>query len=274
MVGPMLWAANAILANVPGGYGELGLINAASQWRTFLMMLPSTFCAAALPIISAEQARPDNDLGYRKVMGLTQGLSLLVVLPLSTLIIFLGDWIMLLYGKDFSEGAPILIGITLGISVSAIGSAAGAGIQAKGMMWFGVLQNLTWGVVLIGFVWCLGPIWGAKSYALGFAVTYLVLLIWSYWVIRSDLPRGMLKRTFSAAGYLVLMSGLSLCLSPPVRQLLALPACGLSVLASFWLLDLELRRSIRGRLRGLAKGDRVRDVSQPTTLGQSSGPRQ
>lgn len=245
MVGPILWLANVILANQPGGYGELGLISAANQWRTATMMLPALLCNAALPILSAEQGKENDPAGYGKVMDVTQSLSILFAVPLSTLIMFLGHWIMGLYGPDFSDGTPVLLGVMFGITISAIGSAAGAGIIAKGMMWFGTLQNLTWGAVLLAFVWTLAPIWGAKSFALGFAVTYFVLLAWSYWVLRQDLPNGMLKRTFSAAGYLLLVTLLCLSLPPVVRAILAAPVFTVSILVSLFVFaGSDLRREI------------------------------
>ncbi len=33
MVGPIIWIANIIIINTPDGYGQLGLFNAADQWR-------------------------------------------------------------------------------------------------------------------------------------------------------------------------------------------------------------------------------------------------
>lgn len=35
MVGPIIWIANIIIINTPGGYGQLGIFTAADQWRLF-----------------------------------------------------------------------------------------------------------------------------------------------------------------------------------------------------------------------------------------------
>jgi len=250
MTSPILWLANTILVNQPGGYGELGLLNAANQWRIVIMTLPALFSNAALPILSSEQGVEHSSTGYGKVMDMTQGLSILAAVPLSIIIMFLSDWIMRMYGRDFSDGTPVLLGVVFGITISAIGSAAGVGIAAKGIMWLGALLNLIWGAVLLAFVWALAPVWGAKSFALGFAVAYFILLVWSYWVLRRDLPNGMLKRTFSAAGYLLLVTLLSLCLSPVVRAILAGPMFVVSALVSlFWFVGQDLRRTLYARVR-------------------------
>ena len=40
LVGPVTWISNTILANQPGGYGEMGLFNAANQWRSVIALAP------------------------------------------------------------------------------------------------------------------------------------------------------------------------------------------------------------------------------------------
>ena len=48
-----MWLANAVLAHQPGGYGELGLFNAANQWRLALLLLPSVLIRVALPLMAS-----------------------------------------------------------------------------------------------------------------------------------------------------------------------------------------------------------------------------
>jgi len=232
MTSPILWLANTILVNQPGGYGELGLLNAANQWRIVIMTLPAIFCNTALPILSSEQGVENGAIGFRKVMDMTQRLSILIVVPLSTLIMFLADWIMRLYGLDFSDGTPVLLGIVLGMTISAIGSVMASGITAKGMMWFGVLQNLSWGAILLWFVWIGARDWGAKSFALGFAVAYMILTVWSYVYLRKDLPPGMFKQTALAVGYVSMLAGICLILTPGLLLYLFLPALVVSAVVS------------------------------------------
>ena len=248
MAAVVVWLTNTLLANQPEGYGELGLLNAANQWRRLIMSLPVIFSSAALPIMSAHMGMEDGSPGFGKVMHMNQRLSILIVVPLSTLIMFLGDWIMRLYGRDFSDGTPILLGIVLGMTVSAIGNATGSAIQAKGKMWFGTLLNLSRGAILLGFVLLGSRAWGARSYALGTAVAYLLITGWSYAYLRKDLPSGMLRQMTLAVAYISFIALVCLFLTPRLRLFASLPAVLVSIFVSSIVsqsLSLEKMASIR-----------------------------
>ena len=53
MVGPIIWIANIIIINTPGGYGQLGIFKAADQWRSVLYFLPVVIGTVLLPMVSA-----------------------------------------------------------------------------------------------------------------------------------------------------------------------------------------------------------------------------
>lgn len=252
LVRPVLWLARIIVANQPGGYSELGLLAAANQWRSVIKTLPAILSSVALPILSSQHAPRENSAAYGKAMDITQSVAVLAVVPATTLIMLLGDWIMRLYGSGFSDGTPVLVGIVFGLSLSALGSAAGAGIAAQEKLWLGALMNLVWGATLLALLWLAAPAWGARAYALGFGVAYTILFAWSYVILRRDLPAGMIRRTFTAGGYLLLIALLSLSLGPIGRVAMAIPLFILSVLMSLFLgTGPELRRAVWKRVRSV-----------------------
>jgi O-antigen/teichoic acid export membrane protein len=248
MVAPVMWLANALVANQPGGYGELGLFAAANQWRAVLMFLPSVLLRVALPLM-ASSLDPARSADFGRTLLLTQGLTVTIALPAGALLMFLAGPIMALYGSEFTHGAPVLIGIVSSLMISSIGSGTGTVIEARGKMWRGVLLNLSWGAVLLVSVWALAGAWGARALALGYVLAYLVLSLWGFWFVASDLPRGMLRRLFGALGYTVCLTGLCVMLPPRLRLLLALPAAlltGYATLLAF--VDRGVSRSLRTRL--------------------------
>ena len=196
------------------------------------MTLPVIFSSAALPIMSSEIGMPQHSGGFGKVMHINQRLSIAIALPLSTVIMFLGDWIMRLYGRDFVDGTPILIGIVLAMAIAAIGNVTGSAIQARGHMWFGTLQNVSRGAILLGFVWLGAAPWGARAYALGMAVAYLIVTGWAFAYLRRDLPEGMLRQTALPVVYVVLLAGICLVLTPIQRLSVSIPALLTSCLVS------------------------------------------
>jgi O-antigen/teichoic acid export membrane protein len=222
MVAPVMWLANAVVAHQPTGYAELGLFNAANQWRTALMLLPLVLIRVALPLMASSiDAQRADDFG--KTLLLTQSLTVAIVLPAGAFLMFLSDPIMALYGREFSHAAPVMIGVVCSIMISSIGSAAGAAIEARGKMWRGLLLNLSWGVVLLAVVWFTADTGGARSLAFGAAVAYLVLSLWGFLYVRSDLPDGMLPRLFWTLAFILCLTVSCVLLPPVVRTLLAAP---------------------------------------------------
>lgn len=249
LVAPVMWLANAILVNQPGGYGELGLFNAANQWRTALMFLPAVLMRVALPLM-ASSVDPRRTEDFGKTLVLTQSLTVAIVLPVATLLMFFSGLVMELYGKEFVHGAPVLIGVACTIMITSIGNAAGAAIEARGKMWRGLLLNFSWAVVLIAVVGLAADSWGARSLAFGSAFAYLVMSLWGFQYVAADLPPGMLPRLFRTLAFAIVMTGVCLLLSPTARMILALPAvlltCYLTLVA---FVDRDLVRALLGRAR-------------------------
>jgi O-antigen/teichoic acid export membrane protein len=255
LVAPVMWLANAIVANQPGGYGELGLFNAANQWRTALIFLPSVLLRVALPLMaSSVDVRRSNDFG--KTLLLTQSLTVAIVLPAGALLMFLADWFMRLYGPEFEHGAPVLIGVICSIMISSIGTAAGAAIEAKGKMWAGLALNLSWAVVLMGVVWFSAASWGATSLAFGSAIAYLVLSLWGFLYVASDLPPGMLSRLFWTLGFTLCLTVGCLLVSAPVRPLLAGPVALMTAFLTMSVfVDRAIGRAVIARARAQLQGN-------------------
>jgi O-antigen/teichoic acid export membrane protein len=249
MVAPVMWLANAILVNQPGGYGELGLFNAANQWRTALMFLPAVLVRVALPMM-ASSVGPRRADDFGKTLVLTQSLTVAIVLPVGALLMFLSGIIMGLYGSEFVHGATVLVGVACTIMITSIGNAAGAAIEARGKMWQGLALNLSWAVILIAVVGLSAGAWGALSLAFGSAIAYLAMSLWGFQYIARDLPPGMLPRLFRTLAFTIVLTVVCLLLSPSARVLLAVPVVlvtGYLTLVAF--VDRGLVRTLATRVR-------------------------
>jgi hypothetical protein len=136
---------------------------------------------------------------------------------------FLADPIMIVFGREFAGGGPVLVGVVCSLMISSIGSGTGAAIEARGRMWGGLALNLSLGVVLIAVVWFSAARWGALSLAFGSAVAYLLLSLWGFLYVASDLPEGMLPRLFWTLAFIVSLTAICILLPPGVRTILAAP---------------------------------------------------
>src|SRR5262249_39158797 len=102
-----MWAVNAVLVNQPDGYSQMGLFNAANQWRALGVFIPTVFNPATFSIQSNLFAT--NRTSYhRSVIGglVVQGT---VAALLAILLSVLAPYLMRLYGSEFKGAAEVLV---------------------------------------------------------------------------------------------------------------------------------------------------------------------
>lgn len=252
--GPVMWLANALLVRQRDGYAELGLLNAANQWRTIAMFLPATLLQVALPLLSSSDGDTRGDSGFARVLEGIQSLTVGVVFPIVALLMFLSDVVVRLYGPSFVRGGPAVRAVAFTTSIMAIGAAMGPAIQAKGRMWLALGINLSWGAITVVCVWLTAGTAGALSVAYGTALGYLLTTLWAFRYLRDSLPKDMLRRVYEG---IVLSLGLLLvssALTPNTRAIFAFPAL---ILVIYLTLTRLVAGNVRQRLRILlASGTR------------------
>lgn len=178
LVSPVLWACNAMLVNQPNGYSQMGLYNAANQWRAAILFLPGILASIALPMLSDYASKNDHS-NYFKALKynamLNAGSALLVALP----IMIFSKCIMRLYGPGFVEGLWTLTLLALTTVFVSLNSIVGQAITSSGKMWIGFMFNLLWACVLLPLCWLsisLG--YGATGLAFSLLISYLFHSIW------------------------------------------------------------------------------------------------
>lgn len=173
MVGPVMWYVNTLFIQIPNGYSELGLFNAANQWKTLLQLLPNTFNMALLPILISFK-NEDNNF----VEKLNMILSWLVVIVIGLLIINIPDIISLFYGKDYISykySMCIVINVLTTI-VLAYKEGMAREMLSQGHMWRGVADNLLWAISLIISVVILRK-YGSIGYSFSYLIAYVMTAI-------------------------------------------------------------------------------------------------
>jgi O-antigen/teichoic acid export membrane protein len=128
-----MWAVNAVLVNQPGGYFDMGLFNAANQWRALGIFIPSVFNPATFSIQSNLFAT-NRESYHRSVIGnlVVQGTVAGVV---AILLSVLAPYLMWLYGSEFHGAAEVLVLLALGwFLVAPIGAFWSAAV-ARGQAW-------------------------------------------------------------------------------------------------------------------------------------------
>lgn len=155
LVVPVMWVANTFLVHQPNGYGEMGLFNAAAQWRNVILFLPGAVAAPLLAVLSHH--RRDQAKTQGKALLATQNVLAAVLLPAALVLIVGAPWLLRLYGAEFRAGHRTFVCVVAATAISAIGSPAGTALGARDKMWVGFALNLGWAVLFLGLAAFLVP---------------------------------------------------------------------------------------------------------------------
>jgi O-antigen/teichoic acid export membrane protein len=186
MVSPALWICNAMLVNQPGGYGEMGIFNAANQWRIAILFLPGVVEAFILPVCSSLRGE-GNWKGYKKVLLYNVYFNAAVTLVAAIVISFCAPLILRGYGNGFESGRLVLVVLCFAAALTAMTGVSGLLIASEDRMWSGLVLNLIWAITLIGSTRMLVSR-GALGLALANLIAYTVHLVtvgvFAFYVIR------------------------------------------------------------------------------------------
>ena len=178
LTGPATWWTNAMVARRPGGYAELGVFQAANQWRSVFLFVPSVLGYVATPLMSSLWGEKDVKRTRRILLGamLASGM---VALPVLLLLLVFTDPVMAAYGSEFRGRGGVLRLTAVTGALVAVQSPVGNFIAASGRMWLGVLMNGGWAAVLLATTWLLlARGWGADGLALAYLIAYAVHSVW------------------------------------------------------------------------------------------------
>lgn len=180
-VGPLTWAANALLANQPGGYTQLGIYNAALQWEVLMKYVPTLIASTSLPVMSDLLGRGFVRDGEVLLLSLLRTM-LILLIPLAIIVSLLSDVIIGFYGPGFGGGQSVLVVVVISSVFASVSSTIGIYINALGKMWIAFAINSIWGITFIT-----SSYYFISDGALGLAkakiVAYGLHLLWSFFVV-------------------------------------------------------------------------------------------
>ena len=173
MVSPTIWVCNAILVNQPNGYAQMGIFQAASTFQHILLFIGGTLGAPLLPML-ANMAGKESDRFARVNILSTWFLG---AIP-GVFLLGYPEVAQALFGKEYAGTDFIWTFTLIVLSASIIVYKQGLSrvLAAYGLMWWGMLSNLFWAVVLVASTWALVS-WGAVGYATAYVTAYALSAI-------------------------------------------------------------------------------------------------
>lgn len=187
--GPVNWGTGTWLVNQPGGYGEMGILNATSSWFQAVAFLPNLLGQVLLPILAGYWAA-NNRHGLNRALWLATWANVIIVLPVVALGCGFSHYIMGLYGPGFAQGWPVLAMTLLSAAVLMIQGPITDRLVATSKMWAYFLAHIIWAMVFVmgSYLWI--PAHGSAGLALGrlFAYTIggLAVTALAWWYSRPD----------------------------------------------------------------------------------------
>ncbi len=184
MLGPAMWVCNALLVNRPGGYGELGLLNAAMKWYAIVIFVPSQFGNAVFPVLAWEKSGESPEGGH-SVLGKAVKATFLLTLAAALPIALFSPLIMRAYGKDFQAGSLLLVLLCAAALFRTTGGVFILELASRNKMWSVVLTTSIWSLVLIGFTGAAIE-HGAMAITQGMLAAFAVQLVALWWMLRTS----------------------------------------------------------------------------------------
>lgn len=183
MISPIQWVINAIMVNTIGGYAELGLFNAANQWRNSLLIFPRWVGQTVTPILSDKYGTGDKK-SVRHLILINLAINLAVVVPTAIIIVFGKNIIMQSYGKSFAGGNTTLLILAISAVFVTVQMPLGHTIAASGKMWLGFILNGITGLTLIGIFFIFKEK-GALGLSYAYLFAYLLHIAWTLLLTRN-----------------------------------------------------------------------------------------
>jgi len=169
LVVPVTWLGSVMLVNF-SDYKELGIFNAANQWRIALLFIPSTIAAVALPMLSKFHGEKSKD--FHKILAFNIVINSFVAVIMTFGVYFFAPLIMSFYGEAYSEGFVVLQIIIISAGLAAINNVVGQAIMSMGKMWHGCGFNCIWGITYLAFAYQLIQSDGARGLAISSLIAF------------------------------------------------------------------------------------------------------
>lgn|GEM_PF-208626 len=223
LVTPIIWLGNTLLVRTRDGFAQMAILNAATQWRTSMMLIPNLLVQVALPMLSGEQSEAGTTQTFNRALVLTQKIMVMVAFPTAAAMMFLAGPIMRLYGRSFVQGSDVLIGFACASLVQCIIAAVGPYLESRGRMWAAASLNGVWGLAYILTAYLGVDKLGALAIAFGSVLGYVVLMVLCLILLRSELPGTVMNLAIKAEIAALALAAFCVILPPKIRTILAIP---------------------------------------------------
>ena len=172
---PATWLSNTFLVAQHNGYAQLGLFNAANQWRQLIAFFPQILTFVMLPIYSDVHGH-NIPHTLTNTFRLNLRIIFTIALPLTVVFILLHRPLCSLFGKQYQGTDAILIILMLVAFLNAIDNNISTAITGTGRPWIAAAFSALWGCVLIICTSLLVPSYHAMGLSFAQLIAFVFLV--------------------------------------------------------------------------------------------------
>lgn len=177
---PFIYVSNLILSQGKGIY-IFGILSVFSTWQGVLTFFPVTYSKVVLPFISGNKTQLSRNNNFL----LTTKINIYSVFFIYFILMLLSEYILSLYGKNFSSYI-LIFNLFLGsTAIAFLGNTYGAQVQVRGFRYTIVFGNLIVGIAILALTYfthtklgilslCLGMLLGN---CLNFLVSFITIIL-------------------------------------------------------------------------------------------------
>jgi O-antigen/teichoic acid export membrane protein len=176
LVLPVNWFCNAFLVDLPNGYQELGIYNAALNIMLVVTVINGMIGQAFLPYVVK-----NLDNTNKKFEMANNYLPWIVGIFISMPFMYIPELGNLLFGREFAgdvlKNSIVLVMFTTVIVAHRQGIARN--FTARGYMWWSLLTNVVWGIIALVSMYFLkhyGAVGRSGAYVIAYFLTTLVFI--------------------------------------------------------------------------------------------------
>lgn len=170
LVTPSFWITRTMIVKY-NGFEELGIYEAADQWKVIILFLPAALSQIVLPILSSNLSK-DHRSDYWSALKVNMKLNGGITLIFSIIVSAISPWLIGLYGDGFTNFLPIIF-LSFSTVFSSMATVLGMAIISREKVWYGLGFNLLWA--------CMFTYGSYIALNLGFGVTGVsIVLMGSY----------------------------------------------------------------------------------------------
>ncbi len=174
IVAPLNSIANYFLLKGQNTYTDVAAFNLAFQWYNAVLFLPSLFATVILPILT--RSFYSSDVERRRKILYNLLLNGLIALCLSLLVYLSSDFLVEIYGKEFTMFSSILSILLVNAVIVSCVAALGQVLISTGRVWISLGLNLVWIGLFIHFCYLLATRgFGSMGVAYSFLFSYISL---------------------------------------------------------------------------------------------------